>query len=285
MRLNALILGGIPLFRFKPLLFSLLILFTGLFLTACGNKQTQVQPSHKLALVKSGQSSKPRVWYHFAQSHTQVTNKDAVSALFVLRNGQATTYMLPTRKHRVTLSDLAQMSTAEQIKWAKKQDRTAFRSGVAAQQNRVADTITGIKADLKRLQKSKSDPSQIKALQQYLKINEAIHNNPSKYTKPVSYPLTATEQAHGEQFGLKLYPVKTVQYGDANIITANELPLTNYSFNKRIQPRRIGYHYYGGYRSTVNANHYLILTRVTKHTRIIYDHQKTAGVSKPVSAE
>lgn len=273
------------MFRFKHLLFGLLILSAGFLLTACGNQKKQTQPVNKLALVKSGQTAKPRIWYHFSQSQKQVTARSPVSALFVLKNGRATTYMLPTGKHQVTLTQLSKQSATEQVKWAKRQDREAFHTGVNAQQAKVAGSISGIKSDLKRLQKAKSDPSQVKALQQYLKINEAIHDNPSKYAKPVSYPLTATQQAHGEQFGLKLYPVKTVQYGDANVIMASELSLTNYTFNKRIQPYKIGNHYYAGYGSDVNDDHYLILTQVPKQTRIVYDQQKTAGVSKPAAGE
>ncbi|WP_203650939.1 hypothetical protein [Secundilactobacillus yichangensis] len=271
--------------RYKHLLFGILILFTGFLMTACGNQKNQTQPVDKLALVKSGQTARSRIWYHFSQSQNRVTAKSAVTALFVLKNGKATTYMLPAGKHQVTLKQLSKRSATKQIKWAKYQDRKAFQTGVAAQQAKVASSISGIKSGLKRLQKAKSDPSQVKALQQYLKINEAIHDNPSKYAAPISYPLTATQQAHGEQFGLKLYPVKTVQYGDANVIMASELLLTNYTFNKRIQPQKIGSHYYGGYGSDVNDDHYLILTPVTKQTRIVFDQQKTAGVSKPAAAE
>ena len=172
------------------------------------------------------------------------------------------------------------MSTAKQIKWAKNKDREAFRTGVTAQQTQAANNIAGIKSDLKRLRKNNGEPSQIKALQQYLKINQAIHDNPSSYTAPVAYPLTAVSQAHSEQFGLKLYPVKTVQYGDANIIMASELSLNNYNFNHRIQPYKINGHYYGGYRSDINAHYYLIMTRVTKQTRIVYDQQKATAISK-----
>lgn len=271
--------------RFKSLFIGFLILFTGSITTACGNQKKPTQPVEKVALVKSGQTAQPRIWYHFSLPQSRVTAKDPVNALFVLKNGKATTYMLPTGNHQATLSRLSKMSTAKQIKWAKAQDRSAFQSGVKAQQAKVKDSIRGIKTDLKRLQQAKSDPSQIKALQQYLKINEAIHDNPSKYAKPVSYPLTANQQVHGEQFGLKLYPVKTVQYGDANVIMASELPLTNDTFSQRIQPRKIGSHYYGGYGSDVNADHYLILARVPKQTRIVYDQQKTTGVSKPATAE
>lgn len=273
------------MFRFKYLFIGFLILCTGSIITACGNQKKQTQPVEKVALVKSGQTSQPRIWYHFSQSQSRVTAKDAVNALFVLKNGEAVTYMLPTGKHQATLSHLSQMSTAKQIKWAKAQDRIAFQTGVATQQAKVKSSISGIKTDLKRLQQTKSDPSQVKALQQYLKINEAIRDNPSKYAKPVSYPLTATQQVHGEQFGLKLYPVKTVQYGDANVIMASELSLTNYTFNKRLQPRKIGSHYYGGYGSDVNANHYLILTQVPKQIQMVYDQQKTTGVSKPAATE
>ncbi len=98
--------------------------------------------------------------------------------------------MLPTGKDKVTLNRLSHMSTSAQINWAKNQDQ-AFHAGVTTQQDKVASSIAGIKSDLKRLQKSNSDPSQVKALQQYLKINEAIHDNPSKYAAPVAYPLTA----------------------------------------------------------------------------------------------
>lgn len=271
--------------RFKHLLFGILIFSAGFLLTACGNQQKQTQPVDKLALVKSGQSSRPRVWYHFAQSQTQVTGSSNVNGLFVLKNGKATTYMLPTGKNNVTLSQVSKMTTPALIKWAKVQDRKAFQTGVSAQQTKVQDSIDGIKTDLKRLKASKSDPTQVKALQQYLKINEAIHNNPSKYAVPTAYPLTATQQAHGEQFGLKLYPVKTVQYGDANVIMASELSLANYTFNKRIQPFKTNGHYFGGYSSTINDDHYLILTRVNQHTHIVYDQQKTAGVSKPTATE
>lgn len=273
------------MFRFKHLLLSFLIVFAGCWLTACGNQKRQTQPVNKLALVKSGQTDQPRIWYHFSQSHSHVTAKDSVNALFVLKKGKVTTYMLPTGKDKVTLNRLSHMSTSAQINWAKNQDKQAFHAGVTTQQDKVASSIAGIKSDLKRLQKSNSDPSQVKALQQYLKINEAIHDNPSKYAAPVAYPLTAVQQSHGEQFGLKLYPVKTVQYGDANVIMASELSLSNYTFNKRIQPQKIDGHYYGGYSSAINDNHYLILTQVTKQTRIVYDKQKTTGVSKPVTAE
>ncbi|MCH5461874.1 hypothetical protein HC026_00350 [Lactobacillus sp. LC28-10] len=273
------------MFRFKHFLFSILILLAGALLTACGNQQKQTQPVNKLALVKSGQGHQARVWYHFSQDQTQVTRNSAVNGIFILKNGKATTYMLPTGKNKVTLRQVSKMPTPTLLKWAKNQDRKAFQTGVSAQQTKVKDSIDGIKTDLKRLQASKSDPTQVKALQQYLKINEAIHDNPSNYAAPSAYPLTANQQARGEQFGLKLYPVKTVQYGDANVIMASELSLSNYTFNKRIQPTHIDGHYYGGYSSTVNDDHYLILTRVTKHTRIVYDQQKTAGVSKPTAAE
>lgn len=273
------------MFRFKHLLIGFLIIIAGGWLTACGNQNRQTQPIEKLALIKSGQTDQPRIWYHVSQSHSHVTAKDTVNALFVLRKGKATTYMLPTGKDKVTLKQLSNMSTSDQLNWAKNQDKQAFQAGVATQQDKVASSIAGIKTDIKRLQKSHSEPSQVKALQQYLKINEAIHDNPSKYAVPVAYPLTAVQQSHGEQFGLKLYPVRTVQYGDANVIMASELSLSNYTFNKRIQPQKISGRYYAGYRSAINDNHYLILTRATKQTRIVYDKQKTTGVSKPVAAE
>ncbi|MFC6253725.1 hypothetical protein ACFP1H_03895 [Secundilactobacillus hailunensis] len=266
--------------RIKHLLFGTLVVPLGLLLTACGNQKVQTQPVTKLALVKSGQTARPRIWYHVSQAQNQVTANSAVNGIFVLQKGKATTYMLPTGKQPISLKQLAKMSTAEQIRWAKNKDQEAFHTGVTAQQAQTANNIAGIKSDLKQLRRTNGEPSQIKALQQYLKINQAIHDNPSSYAAPIAYPLTAVSQAHSEQFGLKLYPVKTVQYGDANIITASELSLSNYNFNHRIQPDKIAGHYYGGYSSAINAHHYFMLTRVTKHTRIVYDRQKSANIVK-----
>ncbi|MTV81562.1 hypothetical protein [Secundilactobacillus folii] len=266
--------------RIRHVLVGILILSLGILMTACGTKKTQSQqPVSKLALVRSGRGARPRLWYHLESSKKQLTASSTVNSIFVLRNGQATTYMLPTGKNKVTLKRLQTMSTTKQIQFGKRADRQAFRDGVSGQQKIVATSIKGIQSDLNALKKSKSDPTQIKALQQYLKINQAIHDNPSSYAAPTPYALTSSRQGKGEQFALKIYPVKTVQYGDANVIMANEISLSNFTFNQRIQPFQIGRKVYGGYRVDVTGMHYYLLTVTNKQTKIIYDQSKTNGVT------
>lgn len=266
--------------RIRHFVLGILIFALGIGLASCGTRKSKArQPQDKLALVKSGRGTQPRVWYHFAQSGHQVTATSAVSAVFVLQNGKATTYMLPTGKHHVTLRALTKMSPAKQLTFVKQKDHDAFKYGVADQQAIVTNSIHGIKSDIKSLQKSKSDPTQIKALQQYLKINQAIRANPSSYTKPEAYPLTASRQGKGEQFGLKLYPVKTVQYGDANVIMANEMSLSNFAFRHRVQPYKINGRYFAGYRANVPGMNYFVLTQTIKQAHVVYDQQKTNGVS------
>lgn len=188
--------------------------------------------------------------------------------------------MMPTGHQKITLALVDRLSTGKLIETARNKDKQAYKQGVKTQRATLADSISGLKTDLKSLRQSKSNSTQIKTLERYLKVNQSIYDNPQSYSAPKSYQLTGTLSSNGEQFGLKLFPVKTVQYGDANVIMASATPFTNLTYSKRLQPKQFGQHHYAGYQADITGYHYQLLTRVSANTKIIYDTAKTAGVSK-----
>lgn len=226
-----------------------------------------------MALVQSGQRQRVRIWYQFQQENTNITKNTSINSLYVLQNGKATTYTLPTGKQKLTLAQADKLSSTKLVALAKRKDRQAYQQGVKEQQARIADTIAGIKTDIKTVQQQNST-SQVATLQRYLKVNQSIHDNPSAYSAPKSYRLTAALVDKGEQFDLKQYTVKTVQYGDANIIMNSESQLSNLTYTKKLAAKRYGTHYYAGYRADITGMHYQLLTRTAENTRVVFDKPK-----------
>lgn len=275
----------------RPFLLGAFALGLVFSLSAC-RQANQTTPAPKVSLVASGQTQQPRVWYGITGQAAQPKPTTKPAYLVVVQNRTATTYMLPTGKQALTMKRFDQLSTNRAIDLARTKDRQAYTQGVKSQQATLTSRIKGTQSQIDALNATAKqrallsyETNKLTDLKQYLKLNQVIRNNPQLYTTPTPYQLTASlttdkKQTTGETFNLKTFPVDTVQYGDANVITTDPQSLGTTPFTKRLTPVKVANHYYAGYQTDDRASSVQLLTRVKDaHYRIAFDGAKVNGVS------
>lgn len=275
----------------RPFLLGAFALGLVLSLSAC-RQANQTTPVPKVSLVASGQTHQPRIWYGITGQSAQPKPTTKPAYLVVVQNRTAITYMLPTGKQALTMKRFNQLSTNRVIDLARVKDHQAYTQGVRSQQATLTGRIKGIQSQIDALNATAKqrallsyEANKLTDLKQYLKLNQVIRNNPQRYTTPTPYQLTASltmdkKQTTGENFNLKTFPVDTVQYGDANVITTDPQNLGTTPFTKRLTPVKVANHYYAGYQTADRASSVQLLTRVKDaHYRIVFDGAKVNGVS------
>lgn len=268
--------------RHRSLVSYLTLIVVVLLLTACHSKVTHhsVQP---VTLLNSVRTS-PRVWLALSGTDSKLTDQSQLTGLFAIQGKQATTYMLPAI-HPIRLDHVTTYSTQQLITWARVQDHRTYNEGVRVQQAHLTTKINHLQQRIEQLQTQSNSTTALQViteLKQERQVAKVIRDNPQRYFAPTSYPLTATlivdhhQRVIGETFSLKAFPVTTIQYGDANLITTSPQLLTSRDYNHCVRPVTIHGQVYVGYRArTEGVYHWLLTPVVSENYRTHFDDQVT----------
>lgn len=255
---------------------SLLLISLTLLLGGChADKPTPTSAAQSITLMHSGKVH-PQVWFALSGNQRHLTAQTKLTGMYVIHRQRATTYMLSTT-HPYSLNQIPDDTTQQLIAWGKRQDYLTYNEGIHAQQAYWATKSHHLKQQLRQ--------STTDSLQQELRLAQVIHDNPQRYTAPAHYSLTATvmidrhHRVTGEAFSLQAFPVMTVQYGDATLITANPQLLSNRVYTHLIGPISLDGHPYVGYRAITDGVSHWLVTRVpNQRYRIRFDNRPTTGV-------
>lgn len=267
--------------RHRFLVSYLMLIVVAMLLTACHSKVTH-HSVHPVTLLNSVRTS-PRAWLALSGTNPKLTDQSQLTGLFAIQGKQATTYMLP-ETHPIRLGHVTTYSTQQLITWARTQDQRTYNESVRVQQARLTTKINHLQQRIQQLQAQSNSITALQAiteLKQERQVTKVIRDNPQRYFEPTSYPLSATltithHHVTGETFTLKAFPVMTIQYGDANLITTSPQLLTSRIYNHCVGPVTINGQVYVGYRArTENVYHWLLTPVAGENYRTRFDYQVT----------